>query len=143
MPELKVVIDGETTATYSLTGETVTLGRDVENTIVLPDKAASAAHAHILAKPDGWQIADLNSTNGTLVNGQPIQSVNLRDGDCIKIGTTEIVFAGDDEPRNRVSDSSAGSGGYLQSILEGASSIVKTDESLLTIDDAPSKIDCR
>ena len=58
MPELNVVINGKTTATYRLTTETVTIGRDTENTIILLDKATSSAHAHISAGPDGWQIAD-------------------------------------------------------------------------------------
>lgn len=139
MPELNVVINGETTATYPLTNATVTLGRDTANTVVLPDKAASSAHAHILARPDGWQLADLNSTNGTLVNGQPIQSVYLRNGDRIKIGTTEIVFTGGDGPTSSVADGSAGSAGYLQSILGGVSSVAKNDSSFLpslVIDDS-------
>ena len=105
----------ETAETYPLTDETVTLGRDVNNTIVLADKTASSAHAHVLITPEGWQIEDLNSTNGTLVNGQPIRSFFLHEGDRIEIGTIEIFFIDGDEP----SDLGAGAAEYMQTMLGG------------------------
>lgn len=131
MPELNVIINGKITETCALTNEPVTLGRDVTNTIVLPEGVISSTHARIRAKPDGWQITDLHSTNGTRVNGQPIQSVYLSHGDRIKIGSAEIVFTDGDGPATLASDSSSGSADYLQSILENKSSDRKSDSSVL------------
>ncbi len=139
MPELKVVINGETTATYPLTSETVTLGRDVKNTIVLRDQTASSAHAQILMKPEGCEIEDLNSRNGTLVNSWPIQSVILHHGDRIQIGTIELIFVDEnDEPQGDNAESDE----YLQSIF--ASVVLEDDEPRLpslVIDDLGSSSD--
>jgi pSer/pThr/pTyr-binding forkhead associated (FHA) protein len=44
----------------------------------------------------GWAIQDLDSTNGTLVNGEPVTRGRLSDGDVIEIGVTRLVFH---EPR--------------------------------------------
>jgi adenylate cyclase len=136
MPELRVVINGETTATYPLTSETVTLGRDVKNTIVLRDQTASSSHAQILMKPEGCEIQDLNSRNGTLVNSWPVQSVILRHGDRIQIGTIELLFIDeDDQPQGRGVESDE----YLQSIF--ASVVIEDDVPRLpslVIDDLDS-----
>lgn len=110
MPEIKVFVDGAAPTIYRLTNELVTLGRGDNNSIVLPDRTASSAHAQIVESSDGWQIDDLKSTNGTLVNGQPVESVVLRDGDRIQIGKIEIVYADDTVPNEPVGSD------YLQSL---------------------------
>ena len=110
MPELRVIVNGETTDTFPLDGETVTIGRDGKNTIVILDPTASSFHAQIALGSDGWSIEDLNSTNGTVVNGWPIESVALNTGDLIKIGSVELRFAADDADDRDSED-------YLQSML--------------------------
>ena len=55
------------------------------------EKIASKQHAFIEAKPDGFYITDNSSTNGTFVNGQPIQSVRLNSGDSIQFGTDGVT----------------------------------------------------
>jgi pSer/pThr/pTyr-binding forkhead associated (FHA) protein len=72
----------------------VTIGRADENTIALAgDEFASAHHARIEAGRDGVWILDLNSTNGTFVNGARLDGRRkLREGDVVQIGDTELRF---------------------------------------------------
>ena len=55
-------------------GESVTLGRDVSNSLVLDDPGASRIHATFSASLNGLVIADLGSTNGTLLDQRPVRS---------------------------------------------------------------------
>ena len=72
-------------------GESVTLGRDVSNSLVLDDPGASRIHATFSASLNGLVIADLGSTNGTFVNGERISALhNLTTGDIVDVGATKI-----------------------------------------------------
>ncbi len=69
------------------------LGRSRDCDIVLDDAGVSRRHAHIRPAAAGWTIEDLHSTNGVLLNGEPLRGVHpLSVGDRIALGTTEIVF---------------------------------------------------
>lgn len=59
----------------------------------LSERVASKQHAFIEAKQDGFYITDNNSTNGTLVNGQKIQTVKLNSGDKIQFGKNGVESA--------------------------------------------------
>jgi hypothetical protein len=68
-----------------------TLGRDVNNGIVLDDPFASADHAALTFRGRAWYIEDLASTNGTYVNGVPLEGMApLGFGDVLQVG--EIRF---------------------------------------------------
>jgi pSer/pThr/pTyr-binding forkhead associated (FHA) protein len=69
-------------------GSPVEIGREVGNPPLSFDAAVSRRHAAFALAPDGVQVTDLGSTNGTLVNGQKIQSILARMGDQIQIGAT-------------------------------------------------------
>ncbi len=71
----------------------ITLGRDADNTIELEDALASRHHAVIQKVKNDFFIEDLDSTNGTFVNGQPApprKYVRLHKEDVIRIGRTEL-----------------------------------------------------
>jgi len=70
----------------------VTLGRLPECTISFDDPNISREHATIRPDGDGFVLSDAGSTNGTLVNGSPIVSHRLVDGDRIEVGATTIEF---------------------------------------------------
>jgi hypothetical protein len=74
--------------------ETVTtIGRAGDNTVSLDDPYASAHHALLLWREGQWWIEDLDSHNGTLVNGERItQATRLTPGDTLLIGETEFHF---------------------------------------------------
>ena len=64
-----------------------TLGRDVNNAIVVDDQFASAQHAVLTFRGRTWYVEDLNSTNGTFVNAQPVDGVvPIGYGDEIQLG---------------------------------------------------------
>lgn len=68
-----------------------TIGRDVNNAIVVEDQFASAEHAILTFRGRAWYIEDLDSTNGTFVNGSPVQGVSpLGFGDVIQVGQVRL-----------------------------------------------------
>jgi len=72
--------------------EPITIGRLPESTIVVNDPNASRRHAEIRRSGNDVVVVDLNSTNGTRVNGATIRERVLNDGDQIVIGTTVLRF---------------------------------------------------
>jgi hypothetical protein len=72
--------------------EPATIGRLPDCAISLSDPNSSRTHAEVRRHADGWMVVDLNSTNGTKVNGSPIRERVLQDGDEITVGNTEIRF---------------------------------------------------
>ena len=67
------------------------LGRDVNNSIVLEDEFASASHAALTYRGRAWYVEDLGSTNGTFVNGSQIDGLSpLAFGDEIQIGPIRL-----------------------------------------------------
>jgi len=71
----------------------MTVGRDPSSRIVLSDDKCSRRHAEIELESDGWSIEDLNSRNGTKINGTRItERVPLTTGDVIGIGSLELLF---------------------------------------------------
>jgi len=68
------------------------VGRGGSCDLVIRDLAASRKHMEIRSIGGGYECRDLDSSNGTLVNGKPITTVELRDGDEIRIGTTTMSF---------------------------------------------------
>ena len=68
------------------------IGRDPRNELVLSDEQASRRHAQIRREPEGLVIYDLNSKNGTYVNGQRVGRCLLRNSDEIRVGDTLLTF---------------------------------------------------
>src|SRR3990172_1939093 len=74
---------------FLLTRETVTIGRDITNDIVINDPEISRHHSRLVRTPTGYTLEDLRSTNGTFANRQRISSpVQLSNGDTIGLGET-------------------------------------------------------
>jgi pSer/pThr/pTyr-binding forkhead associated (FHA) protein len=83
---------GEPAQGTTLSLETITsLGRDVNNAIVIDDQFASAEHAVLTYRGRTWYVEDLESTNGTYVNGSPVDGVApLGYGDELQIGQVRM-----------------------------------------------------
>jgi general secretion pathway protein E len=79
-----------------LTDQPVTVGRHKANTIVLGDDRASRYHCVFEKIPEGWRVRDLDSSNGTKVNGQSAKNALLGDGDTVTVGRTSMRLVSPD-----------------------------------------------
>lgn len=68
----------------------VTVGRQVGNVVELDDSQASRFHCVIELGPQGWQVRDLGSRNGTRLNGKPVKLHPLRHNDLVQIGSSTL-----------------------------------------------------
>ena len=84
-----LVVDGRR---HLLTGPVTVIGRSSACDLPLDDASASRRHAELRRRGANTVLVDLDSTNGTLVNGRRVREAPLRAGDRITIGTTTIVF---------------------------------------------------
>ncbi|MBP2626448.1 MAG: domain containing protein [Firmicutes bacterium] len=81
--------------TIFILGETITIGRNEHNDIIIDDVFVSYEHANINRNKQGYWLIDLNSTNKTYLNSQPVaEGVLLQNGDIIKIGAVTFSFEG-------------------------------------------------
>lgn len=78
---------------YPLEKQTLVIGRARECDVRLADPNVSRRHAELRNEGGAYVLVDLGSTNGSLVNGQRIERAELRDGDRILIGQTELFFS--------------------------------------------------
>lgn len=73
-------------------GKLTTLGRNKKNTVILHDEHASRRHAHIVFDEGRWVLRDLDTLNGTRLNGKPVQQQVLESNHIITIGRTRFRF---------------------------------------------------
>jgi adenylate cyclase len=73
-------------------GSKTTLGRHPNNTLRLVDREVSKEHASIERVGNTYLLRDMNSSNGTFVNGRKVRELRLRDGDEISLGNSRLVF---------------------------------------------------
>ena len=82
---------------YPLTGLIKQIGRSMDCDIVIPDPQVSRLHARMEKAGEGWVIVDLESRNGTRVNGETVTEKILNAGDMIQIGGASLKYEVDDE----------------------------------------------
>lgn len=92
MPELILeIVEGHDAGRQAQLADSVEIGRDASTNLSLDDDQASRRHARVSAQGDLAVVEDLGSTNGTYVNGQPIEGPRaVRPGDRIRVGLTVI-----------------------------------------------------
>lgn len=88
--------------TLRLEQDLVTLGRSKENTVVIVNRKASRKHAKIERVGATYQLTDLDSGNGTRLNGKKIDFEAINVGDTIGIGDATLVVKSMDEGPDRV-----------------------------------------
>jgi diguanylate cyclase (GGDEF)-like protein len=77
---------------FSLVDGEVSIGRGIDNTVILNSDSISRRHAAIEIRSGGYYLIDRHSTNGTYVNDELVHECQLRRGDQIKIGDTILKF---------------------------------------------------
>jgi hypothetical protein len=92
MPKIVVSIDGAVIKEVPLTKDRTTLGRRPYNDVVIDNLAVSGEHAVLQVTGADVHVEDLNSTNGTYVNGKAVKTQLLRHNDSIEIGKHKIKF---------------------------------------------------
>ncbi|MGI9149170.1 MAG: M48 family metalloprotease [Chloroflexota bacterium] len=78
---------------YTLDGRRLVAGRSPSADVQVNDRAASRRHFEIVWEEPDYVVRDLGSHNGTFLNGERIASANLRDGDTVRLGCTELAFS--------------------------------------------------
>jgi pSer/pThr/pTyr-binding forkhead associated (FHA) protein len=83
---------GGSTHVIPLESTQLTIGRGLNNDVILEDTRVSRHHAQLRYRARRFWLSDLGSTNGTFINGEQVAEQALRDGDTISLGGLELVF---------------------------------------------------
>ena len=89
---LVVQTDGAPPARFDLGGALIAIGRAADNDVILDDPQVSRHHCQLKLQHGAYGFVDLQSRNGSTVNGRPVEEIALADGDMIRIGATSIEF---------------------------------------------------
>ena len=95
MPKLILTTDAQGKVAYEFAERSITIGRAPDNMIVIDDSSVSSRHALLELVGETYRLKDLESTNGTKVNGVPITETVLRFEDRIRFGGIEARFEPD------------------------------------------------
>ena len=98
MAKLILSMDGLVLKEIPLTKERTTIGRKPHNDIQIDNLAVSGEHAVIVTILNDSFLEDLGSTNGTVVNGNPVKKHFLQNNDVIELGKYKLKFAGEAAP---------------------------------------------
>lgn len=91
MPRLVLLSEGYTGRTYELKADSTTVGRVSDNAFEIPEASVSSHHGEILLRGNEVVIRDLNSTNGTFINGERVTGeATLKPGQILRLGTVEM-----------------------------------------------------
>ncbi len=100
MAKLIVGKNGDILSEHAIGKECITIGRRPDNDIVLEHPAVSSHHAQVITLLNDSFVEDLESTNGTFVNGRLVRKHALRDGDTITLGEYCILYRNELAPRS-------------------------------------------
>jgi predicted component of type VI protein secretion system len=95
MPKLQIFLPDAGEVTRDLTDDTITIGRLPDNSLQIDDISVSSHHLQLTLSGGDYHLRDLNSTNGTRVNGKAITESQLHAGDRVRIGKVETVYHSD------------------------------------------------
>ena len=95
MPSLVIVSNVEGYRLFEITKDKVVIGRGDDADLVLPNISVSRHHAEVVLQGSQASIQDLESSNGTRVNGKQTQAAVLNSGDEIYVGKFQLIYIGD------------------------------------------------
>ncbi len=85
-PRLVAISGRLTGATFPLVEEEIVIGRETSATVCIADGSVSRRHSRIQKQGDEFVLTDLESLNGTFINGVPVKSRALKHGDRVRVG---------------------------------------------------------
>ena len=94
MPKLVVLSEGLTGRAHELKVDKTTVGRLEDNAFQIPEQSVSSHHCELLLKGSDVIVRDLNSTNGTYINGEKISEKVLKPGQILRLDKTHAVRIG-------------------------------------------------
>ena len=89
---LVVQTDGGAAARFDLGAALIAIGRAADNDVILDDPQVSRHHCQLKLQHGAYGFVDLQSRNGSTVNGQRVEEIALADGDRIRVGNTSVEF---------------------------------------------------
>jgi len=99
MARLVLLSEGFTGRTYELKTDKTTIGRVADNTFEIPEQSVSSHHCEIILKGGEVFVRDLDSTNGTFINGEKISEGALKPGQILRLGSIDMrLETGDAAP---------------------------------------------
>ena len=90
MAKLVVLTQSMAGRSFDLAGERTTVGRVEDNAFQIAEPSVSSRHCEILLRGDEVVVKDLNSTNGTFINGEKISESVLKPGQTLRLGNVEL-----------------------------------------------------
>jgi len=100
MARLVLSLDGQVLAEFRMNKENFTIGRLPDNDIRIDNSAVSGHHSRIINILSDSFLEDLNSTNGTYVNGKLVKKHALQHGDVVTLGHHQLRFVEEDEQQD-------------------------------------------
>jgi len=107
MAKLVILNQGMTGRSHELNVERTTIGRVDDNTFQIADPSVSSHHCEVFLRGKEVSIRDLNSTNGSFINGEKIAETVLKPGQTLRLGQVEIRLETPDMPAPTASAASA------------------------------------
>ena len=95
MAKLVVLSEGFTGRSHELKVDKTTIGRVEDNTFPIAEPSVSSHHCEVLLRGNDVVVNDLNSTNGTFINGQKITEGVLKPGQILRLGQIEVRLESD------------------------------------------------
>ena len=132
MSKLVLTLDGALLGEYPLEKKYVTLGRRATNDIQIDNLAISGDHARFITLGEETLIEDLESTNGSQINGKKVQKQALRHGDVVAIGKYKLTYV------NEAGNGALPSDDFENTILIQASDEEELAEAAVTDAEASS-----
>ena len=91
MARLIILSEAQMGRSHELTMEKTTIGRVEDNSFQIPEASVSSHHAEVVLRPNDILVRDLNSTNGTFINGQQVTGeAPLKPGQILRLGQIEL-----------------------------------------------------
>jgi pSer/pThr/pTyr-binding forkhead associated (FHA) protein len=97
MPSIQFTTPSGSSGQLDITAERMSLGRAEDNQLIISDDSVSSHHGEVSFDGSTWIFTDLGSTNGTKINGERVEALQLDHGGSFTLGDVECMFIGDEE----------------------------------------------